>query len=136
MGIEMDDVLEVLVGSTVQELLLSQDATEMTFVTDKGDFSFYCDADCCSESWINHINFVDALLGGTVITTDAVDMHSALGVEPEATRQEVDQVLLHRVTTDKGVCVIEFRNSSNGYYGGWLTEGKGRVSGKSITEDF
>ena len=43
----MDDVLEVLVGSTVQELILSEDATEMTFVTDKGDFSFYCDADCC-----------------------------------------------------------------------------------------
>jgi hypothetical protein len=129
-------VLDVLVGKQVQELLMDEDREHIAFVTDQGRYDFYCFADCCSESWINHVNFVDALIGGTVQSVDEVDMHSLLQVEPEATRQEHDQVMFYRIHTDKGTCVLEFRNSSNGYYGGELGIARGEVTGEPITEDF
>ncbi len=129
-------VLDVLVGKKINELWMSDNDVQMTFVTDDGEFSFCCDADCCSESWINHINFVECLLGGTVESVDDIDMFSLLGVEPAATRQEYDQVLFHRIFTDRGSCTIEFRNSSNGYYGGSLEPWNGSTKSKQITEDF
>ena len=90
------------------------------FSTDQGDVDYYCYGDCCSDSWINHISGLDELVGGTVREVDNIDFHALLQVEPEATRQEYDEVLFYRVYTEKGVCSFEFRNSSNGYYGGSL----------------
>jgi hypothetical protein len=70
---------------------------------------------------------------------EEIDLFSLLGAEPEPTKQEVDKVMFHRVRTDKGVCVIEFRNSSNGYYGGTfertaINEERDPLS--PVTEDF
>jgi hypothetical protein len=47
-------------------------------------------------------------------------------------------VLFHRIQTPKGVCVIEFRNSSNGYYGGSFEEGLASLEENlhPVTEDF
>jgi hypothetical protein len=129
-------VLDVLVGKQVQELLMDEGREHIAFVTDQGRYDFYCFADCCSESWINHVNFVSALIGGTVHSVDDVDMYSLLQVEPEATKQEYDRVMFHRIHTDKGTCVLEFRNSSNGYYGGELYKADSKCKGEPITEDF
>lgn len=114
----MELELEALVGKAVHQVLTDADKVFWRFVTDQGNVDYYCFADCCSESWVNHIADLDALIGQKVEEVEEIDLFSLLGAEPEPTKQDVDKVMFHRVRTDKGVCVIEFRNSSNGYYGG------------------
>jgi hypothetical protein len=129
--------LEKLLGRTVMQVLANPERDEFRFVTDGGDLDYHCFGDCCSESWVNHITDIDTLIGQTVLEIEEIDMYGLLGVEPESTRQEEDEVLFHRVTTGKGVCVIEFRNSSNGYYGGSFEEGLCKPNDlQPVTEDF
>lgn len=129
-----------LIGRKVLKVQLDAEKVYLNFVTDTGDVLYGCYADCCSESWINHINGITELLGGTVQDVDEVDFFSILKIEPEATRQDFDQVLFHRIKTEKGWCTLEFRNSSNGYYGGWLEKvsalPKDEIEMQDITEDF
>jgi len=112
--------MEELIGKKILGVMANPDKDYWRFITDQGDVDYHCYGDCCSESWINHVNGLDALVGYTVWNVDDVDFHSLLKIEPEPTRQEHDDVLFHRVKTEKGVCTFEFRNSSNGYYGGSL----------------
>jgi hypothetical protein len=114
--------LEQLIGCKILKVQLDDAKVYLNFVTDTGDVTYSCYGDCCSESWINHVNGVSELLGGTVQDVDEVDFFGLLNVEPEATRQEFDSVLFHRIKTEKGWSTFEFRNSSNGYYGGSLDE--------------
>lgn len=141
----MDTLESKLLGRKVLTLLINPDHTYMRFNTDEGSFDFYCYADCCSESFINHVNCIEDLLGDTVLEVDEVDMFKALGITPEPTKQEYDDVLTYRIRTPKGVCALEFRNSSNGYYGGslefveeqyYLEYANHIEELKPITEDF
>ena len=110
--------MKELIGKKILDVMANPEMVYWRFITDAGDFDYYCFADCCSESWINHVNGLDELVGGTVQDVEEIDFFALLKVEPEATRQDSDVVLFHRVKTEKGVCTFEFRNSSNGYYGG------------------
>jgi hypothetical protein len=131
--------LEQLLDRTVLQVLANPEKDQFRFVTDQGNLDYYCYGDCCSESWVNHISDIDALIGQKVLDVEEIDMYKLLGAEPEPTRQEVDEVLFHRIQTPKGVCVIEFRNSSNGYYGGSFEEEDDQLDDSvltPITEDF
>jgi hypothetical protein len=131
--------MEELIGRKILKVQLDAEKVYLNFVTDIGNVTYGCFADCCSESWINHINGISELLGGTVQDADEVDFFSLLQIEPEATRQEYDRVLFHRIKTEKGWCSFEFRNSSNGYYGGSLDKEDtlpDDVEMQDITDDF
>jgi hypothetical protein len=131
--------MKELIGRKILKVQLDAEKVYLNFITDTGNATYGCFADCCSESWINHVNGVSELLGGTVQDVDEVDFFSLLNIEPEATRQEYDRVLFHRVKTEKGWCSFEFRNSSNGYYGGSLDKEDtlpDDVEMQDITDDF
>ena len=130
--------LEKLLGRTVVQVLANTERDSFRFVTDEGNLDYHCFGDCCSESWVNHIADIDALIGQKVLEIEEIDMYGLLGAEPEPTRQDSDEVLFHRIQTPKGVCVIEFRNSSNGYYGGSFSEGLASLEENlhPVTEDF
>jgi hypothetical protein len=127
-----------LVGRHVLGVQMTPGKDYVRFITTTGNLDYCCYADCCSESWVNHVNDIDKLIDATVTRVEEADFYGMLGAEPEPTRQESDDVLFHRIHTDKGTCLIEFRNSSNGYYGGSFErnedhEPEGLVG---ITEDF
>lgn len=127
-----------LIGRKVLGVQMTPEKEEVRFITDIGNLDYYCYADCCSESWVNHVSDVSSLVDATVVNVEECNFYALLGVEPEPTKQESDTVLFHRVYTDKGVCVIEFRNSSNGYYGGSFERNTDREPEDlaNITEDF
>jgi len=54
----------------------------------------------------------------------------------DGTRQEVDEVDFITFVTDKGYFDIEFRNSSNGYYGGSMDLNKDASDDFVIVEDL
>jgi hypothetical protein len=89
----------------------------LVFKTDRGDVTYYADGDCCSESWFYHVLGVDALLGHTVLESTEIDVDDP---DDDLSRQEVDHLYCIKLKTDAGYADVEFRNSSNGYYGGEL----------------
>jgi hypothetical protein len=75
--------------------------------------------DCCSSTWIESIDIVENLLGATIQKIEDIDMPQK-GNVGTLNHPYVDQVAYYglRITTDKGVSVLDYRNDSNGYYGG------------------
>jgi hypothetical protein len=90
----------------------------LRFTTASGTVCIEAEGDCCSESWFYHVLGVDALIGHTVMDVRSVEMPDA--PEDGKGRQDSDQLYGFRFTTTGGRADVEFRNSSNGYYGGWL----------------
>lgn len=109
--------LRDLCGKTVKAVELNADKTFLVFVLDDGGVSAWStEGDCCSNSWIEHINGVDTLLGRKVNNIVDREMPNV----DTADEYECIQCYGWTIETDGGRCDIEMRNSSNGYYGGWL----------------
>lgn len=111
--------LQELVGTTIKEIRvqLPQGHYIQFMTTDNNLITYACYGDCCSETWIYAICGSEALLNHLVLSYEEVEMPTP---NDDRTRQEYDQLYCYRIRTNNGICDIEFRNSSNGYYGGSL----------------
>ncbi len=87
-------------------------------VCDKVELKTY--GDCCSQTWIEAIDDPDALCGVVLEVEDVEMPESVQRVTPLCQDPDCVQFYGLRVTTSAGRCVIEYRNNSNGYYGGSL----------------
>ena len=83
------------------------------------DIAFHAVGDCCSESWIADILNPETILNETILSVREDEMPKE-DPTPSRTRQDSDQLFGYTLESAKGSCQIIFRNSSNGYYGGWL----------------
>lgn len=111
-----------LVGKVINKIEMSDDTTVMVFTTDSGEkIAYLTEGDCCSYSWFSHITNLDTLLGQKV--NEVVEREEFSKEEYEKAEKEGDYESLalygYMLKTNKGTCDIEFRNDSNGYYGGW-----------------
>ena len=137
--------LELLVGLRILSVSINDDDTVLVFETDKGQMAFLAEGDCCSESWFSAINGLDSLLGRFVL-----EVRQRPEISVPGTRQEFDELYGYFLlaaddsgktalaTTPNGTCEIEFRNSSNGYYGGSCERLGGPYQGhlRPIKSDF
>lgn len=105
-----------LVGKKVLSFLGNKDT--LCFKTDAGIFTYGCEGDCCSSSWFEHVSGVPQLIGHTVISAQTIDMPDI----PKEQQRDEDIAYGYQLTTDKGHFLVEMRNSSNGYYGGWVND--------------
>ena len=110
--------LSEIVGRTIESLYVSDDDGILTFITDDGQRSYIALGDCCSTSWFADITGVDALIGGKVAACEVAPLDD-YDIDDGRCREDVDEAYGWIVTTGKGRATIVFRNSSNGYYGGW-----------------
>lgn len=108
--------LKSLIGKEVSKILVDNVHDEICFVTDDGLMSFICEGDCCSSTWIEHISGVSAMINATVISAEIVDIET-ISDHPV---HDCLQIYAWKIKTTKGYFDIDFRNSSNGYYGGSL----------------
>lgn len=114
--------IDVLKNSYVKAIYLARENTLIKFETDQGNFYFFTSGDCCSESWINHISGINALLENKINKTDAIFMKSLSSKdEGHSGRDDVDEIYSFKLFTSQGICELEMRNASNGYYGGYLS---------------
>ncbi len=75
------------------------------------------DGDCCSYSWVEHINGVQDVIGQEIVSFEN-------RVEGGKKDPYYDYLSLYGTTliTKGGHRIdIDYRNASNGYYGGWLS---------------
>ena len=111
-----------LVGKRVVAVYLADDRKAIKFDVEGGKpVIAWADGDCCSSTWIEDLDLPASLIGGVVRAVEDIDMPD-LGSPDEYT--EIAYYGL-RITTDKGVCVLDYRNASNGYYGGsieWIKD--------------
>lgn len=108
--------LKPLIGRKLVSVEVSDDKEVVTFRFTDGFVSYAAEGHCCSQSWIEHIT-VPPDIAGAEITHWA---ENEMGEVDNADDWETIRVYQQSFRTDKGDIVLEYRNSSNGYYGGYL----------------
>lgn len=121
---------ETLKGLRVLEIYMSE--SYLTLITDQGPRSFYVEGDCCSCSEFYDFYGVEFLLGSEIVEFEQVGLSPGdEGYRPStwetADEEEylVTEVYGYRFTTIHPTfgpvsSVVSFRNTSNGYYGGYM----------------
>ncbi len=131
--------LKELLNKTIHKVLMDLTGDHIEFVTDEGSINYYAQSGCCSESWINHISGIKSLIGQKVIKVDDIEMDDTLmsGDAGFSNKQSCETVYRYLIYTAEGMCEIDFRNASNGYYGGSLKLcSETKYYKKEILEDF
>lgn len=108
-------MLSELVGKKITGLKVSDDKETIVFVTPDQEIWYVANGECCSSSWIEHINGYLNLMGQVVERCEES--------EGPAYTSDGDLIQIYRdilKLSDKSTFEIEYRNSSNGYYGGSL----------------
>ena len=117
----------VLVGKTLIDIQLAADKEAIRFVTTDGDVVALCDADCCSHTWVETVESTLRRFPATILKAGDLELNREPEDDPEL---EVVQFYGFELVTDQGVVIFDYRNSSNGYYGGWLVwEGEHHYGG-------
>lgn len=107
-----------LVGKTVTSFWLAEDKKAIKFeLSDGTSIKAFCDGDCCSSTWIEGIEAPEVVINSPILNAEDIDMPDLGSPEP----YECIRYYGFRITTAKGICVIDYRNESNGYYGGDLS---------------
>ena len=107
----------VLIGKTLTGIKIADDKMALLFQTSTGDIAVECDADCCSHTWVEHVELPAMGFPAVVTAVEDIDMPD-LGDMPDC-----DVVAYYgcKISTNKGEILIDYRNDSNGYYGGSLS---------------
>ena len=105
-----------LIGKNPQALWISPGEEDLYLVCDGAMYLFQTNSECCSESWWADICSPQQLLEGDAITM--IEEIPLPDPKDERSRQEADFAYGYALKTNRGVCTLIYRNSSNGYYGG------------------
>ncbi len=122
------DLVTRTIGSTVQKIFMDEDT--LIFETDKGTFGWTVEGDCCSHSYFHDFIGVKKLLAGNPIVKagEVSELPDKLEYDDSKDDKGWDDCIqvygYEFVTLDpkfgEVTSVMAFRNSSNGYYGGWM----------------
>lgn len=111
-----------LIGKTIVAIFLSEDGHAIRFdVEGEPPIVAVTNGDCCSVTWIEHVEDPDAVVGHLVLDTRDIELPDLQADHPEDKDREVVAYYGFKIVTANGTCTIDFRNESNGYYGGSLT---------------
>lgn len=106
-----------LLNQVIEHIYVNDDNTLIVFKTqDDKVFAYRAYGDCCSHSWVNTLSGISNLLDRTIQKV----------IPNKEVRDDSDDngsvIKYYGITleTVKGFVDVEYRNSSNGYYGGSL----------------
>lgn len=102
----------ILVNKTITGISIAENKEAIMFLTIEENIIAYAHGECCSTTWIESIELPALGFPALVLSTQDLDM-SDIG-EPELAHYGL------KIITDKGEIVIDYRNESNGFYGGEL----------------
>ena len=113
--------MKELIGKKIVNAYLSADKTYLGFILEGGErLAYYTEGDCCSHSWIEYFSNSEYLAGALVLDVQDID-----GVEGSSdyTSSDDDCIQCYGVKVileGRPAFELEYRNASNGYYGGSL----------------
>lgn len=109
-----------LIGKIITDMQIAEDRQALRFILSDGEMVVDADADCCSYTWVEHVELPALGFPATVVSVEDLDMPE----QPESTfHKDADSLQFYgcKIVTDRGEIVIDYRNDSNGYYGGSLS---------------
>lgn len=119
---------ELLIGQTIASVEIGGDYRDKVYLhlTNGKTISGRTDGDCCSMSWVEAIE--EPALGYPATITAVQDLSLATNnntpngvpLSKHHKLEDCDSLAFYglKITTDKGELIIDYRNDSNGYYGG------------------
>lgn len=108
---------KALIGKKIKSFTTSTgDIHAVLDMLDGRKFQYTVDGDCCSSTWIEHITIPPDIEGATLL-----EVRDSDPIEAFEEDHEYLQVYHTTFVTDKGEIILEYRNSSNGYYGGSIS---------------
>ena len=111
--------MKKLIGKKINKIFIdSIEQHYMKFETNSGDVCFAGDGDCCSETYFSDVQNINNLIGQIVKSEEEIELQEGDYPKKES-RQDEDSVYGIKLITDSGESIIVYRNSSNGYYGGY-----------------
>lgn len=118
------DGFKSLVGKKVLKIFVDSDY--LIFQTDQGQVAYMVEGDCCSTSYFYDFVGVEKLLkNGPVLSWKSIPLELPANEKPKED-EYIQCYGFELVTEDPAygevTSVVSFRNSSNGYYGGWMEE--------------
>ena len=120
-----------LVGCVIDSIDLDKGKDTLTITLVDGSRRVYTtEGDCCSQSWVEHLTVPPDIKGATITGIEELEEYGRDATPEETAKSDaereygVDVLRIYQtaIVTDRGEVVIEYRNDSNGYYGGWLRE--------------
>lgn len=105
-----------LIDKVISSIELTKDRKAIKFNTYEEEIIAKADGDCCSDTWIETVE-LPAL--GFPAKVRAVEELSLSGNNEKNNYMLIQHYGL-KIITDKGEIIIDYRNESNGYYGGSL----------------
>ena len=109
-------VKEFYINKTKEKGYTLYDVNRFIIETNEGFLMFNISGDCCSSGYIDHIG-MDVMLYETEIKIEDIEAIKMPELTLARTSQQVDIIYGTRVVLTHGHVYIEYRNSSNGYYG-------------------
>lgn len=109
-----------LIGKEIKTVYISVDKSIIRFIDNENNiFDLKALGDCCSESWFEHVSLPYAgVFGlGKIEKMEELDRVCL----PYGIKQESDALYGIKIIGEDNEMLIEMRNSSNGYYGGYFT---------------
>jgi len=137
----MKNEFKELVGKTITGIRLNPARDIIRFDTEEsGPLYFGAVGDCCSNSWFEHFDGLQALLGQKITGLEDKTITEKYK-EGDFNYEEYDSIEQYGITfeTKMGRATLEMRNNSNGYYGGYVVpynEPNGFDVMKEYTTDF
>lgn len=129
----------ILIGKTITGMKIAEDRQALLFQTTDGDVTVLVDADCCSYTWVESVEL--PALGFPAVVTIVEDLELPQTLKESSFRPDSECLAFYgcKISTDRGEIVIDYRNDSNGYYGGslvWPSDGYfyGGVYGQNVSE--
>jgi hypothetical protein len=109
---------DFMVGQTIDSLTLAPDGSTLTIeFRDETGAILEAEGECCSHCWIEGMEGASQVVGHAIVSVEDIEMPER---DFDVERHECLDFYGLRINTNFGALVIDYRNSNNGYYGGWL----------------
>lgn len=109
---------DFLVGRKINGMKIADDQKAILFICEDGSHIVKTDGDCCSDTWVENIELPLKGFPATVLSVEDLELPDQ---ENEDEYGDVIAFYGCKISTDNGDIVIDYRNESNGYYGGNLS---------------
>lgn len=106
----------ILVGCLIKEVNLTHNKEKINFKLEDITLKYNCVGDCCSTSWIESIDDMENMINSKILSIEMLELETIKNHPEYDSLKRLDYL----IKTSKGDTRLEFRNSSNGYYGGSL----------------
>lgn len=133
--------MKILEGKTIKKVVISDDKLVIKFLDQNNEeFIFATEGDCCNTVWIEHVNGIKLILGSIIHKVEEIPYREA-GPDERSPEDDALDIFGYKLFGG-GYCIIECRNSHNGYYGGIIGQVTKEYPGfytssfTEITDDF